>query len=33
MSNPALGVAWMNAASAVQQSNNSDPLFVIRAQK
>lgn len=33
MSNPALGLAWMNAASAVQKANNSDPLFVIKATK
>jgi len=33
MSNPALGVAWMNAAAAVQKANNGDPLFVIRATK
>jgi len=33
MSNPALGVAWMNAASAVQKTNNADPLFVIKATK
>lgn len=33
MSNPALGMAWMNAAAAVQKTNNSDPLFVIKAIK
>jgi hypothetical protein len=33
MSNPALGMAWMNAASAVQKTNNCDPLFVIKATK
>lgn len=33
MSNPALGMAWMNAASAVQKTNNADPLFVIKATK
>ena len=33
MSNPALGVAWMNAAAAVQKANQSDPLFVIKATK
>jgi len=33
MSNPALGLAWMNSASAVQKRNNCDPLFVIQAIK
>ena len=33
MSNPALGLAWMNSASAVQKTNNCDPLFVIKAIK
>ncbi|VEU41866.1 unnamed protein product [Pseudo-nitzschia multistriata] len=33
MSNPALGFAWMNTASAVQKANNCDPLFVIKASK
>jgi len=33
MSNPTLGVAWMNAAAAIQKANQSDPLFVIKATK
>mmetsp|Transcript_13363 Transcript_13363/g.31457 ORF Transcript_13363/g.31457 Transcript_13363/m.31457 type:complete len:352 (+) Transcript_13363:158-1213(+) len=33
MSNPALGMAWMNAAAAVQKANSADPLFVIKATK
>jgi len=33
LSNPALGLAWMNSASAVQKANNGDPLFVVKATK
>ena len=33
VSNPTLGVAWMNAAAAVQKRNQSDPLFVIKATR
>ena len=33
LSNPSLGVAWMNTAAAVQKTNNADPLFVIQAIK
>ena len=31
--NPALGLAWMNAAAAVQQANAGDPMFVVKAMK
>ena len=33
ISNPAMGFAWMNTASAVQKVNNGDPLFVVKATK
>jgi len=32
-SNPAVGLAWMNSASAVQRRNAGDPLFVVKAVK
>lgn len=31
--NPAVGLAWMNSASAVQRSNAGDPMFVIKGVK
>ena len=31
--NPSLGLAWMNAASAVARNNQGDPMFVVKATK
>jgi SAM-dependent methyltransferase len=31
--NPALGLAWMNSAAAVQRTNAGDPMFVIKGVK
>ena len=33
LKNPSLGLAWMNAASAVAQSNAGDPMYVVRGTK
>jgi SAM-dependent methyltransferase len=33
LANPALGLAWMNSAAAVQRSNAGDPMFVVKAVK
>ena len=30
---PALGLAWMNSAAAVQKNNAGDPMFVVKASK
>jgi len=32
-SNPALGMAWMNTASAVAKNNQGDPMFVVKGLK
>lgn len=32
-SNPAAGMAWMNSVAAIQQRNNSDPMFVLKGVK
>lgn len=31
--NPSLGLAWMNAATAVQKNNGGDPMFVVKGVK
>jgi ubiquinone/menaquinone biosynthesis C-methylase UbiE len=31
--NPSLGLAWMNAAAAVQKNNGGDPMFVVKGVK
>jgi SAM-dependent methyltransferase len=31
--NPAVGLAWMNSASAVQKGNQGDPMFVVKGVK
>ncbi len=33
MKNPSLGLAWMNAASAVAKNNQRDPMFVVKGVK
>ena len=33
MKNPALGLAWMNAASAVAKTNQGDPMYVVKGVK
>lgn len=33
MKNPSLGLAWMNAASAVAKNNQGDPMFVVKGVK
>ena len=33
ISNPSLGLAWMNAAAAVSKNNQGDPMFVVRGVK
>jgi len=33
LKDPALGLAWMNAAASVQKNNQGDPMFVVKAVK
>ena len=33
LKNPSVGLAWMNAAAAVAQSNAGDPMYVVKGTK